>query len=309
MAPARAAPPAADWRGRALGAPGHIRVVHPHDRHARRVLAHCQAEIERLERLFSLHRPDSALVLLNASGVCARPDADFLALLERAQSLSALTDGAFDVSVQPLWQLYSHHFARTPHAQHGPQPGAVEQALRRVGWQRIVAGSTRIELPPGMALTCNGIAQGYITDRVTELLRDAGFEHVLVQLGEARALGRAAPQREWRLGLADPHAPWQLAGRVALRERALATSGGYGTPLSADGTHHHLFDPSSGRSASAQAGVSVLAPQATLADALATAFTVLPVERSLVIARSMPGVAVRLTDAGGGVRALRWPAG
>ena len=307
LAPAVAAPPAAEWHGRALGAPGRIRLVHPQDRRARRVLAQCRAEIERLERLFSLHRPDSALVRLNASGACPRLDGDFLALIERAQSLSALTGGAFDISVQPLWQLYSQHFARTPQARHGPPPDAVEQARRRVGWQRITAGSARIELPPGMALTCNGIAQGYITDRVTELLRDAGFEHVLVQLGEARSLGRAAPQRDWRLGLVDPTAPWQLAGHVALRERALASSGGYGTPLSADGEHHHLFDPTSGRSAHAHAGVSVMAPQATLADALATAFAVLPAERSLALAQPMPGVALRLTDAAGGVRALRWP--
>ena len=126
-----------------------------------------------------------------------------------------------------------------------------------------------------MAVTLNGVAQGYITDRVADLLRGRGFENVLVELGEVRALGR-------RAGLGalggpaspTPKDPSAVLLELPLLDAALATSGGYGTWFDPAHRHHHIFDPATGRSAHRHATVSVTAPRAMVADALSTALTV-----------------------------------
>ena len=119
-----------------------------------------------------------------------------------------------------------------------------------------------------MAVTLNGVAQGYITDRVADLLRGRGFENVLVELGEVRALGRCADLEPWRAGIADPEDPSAVLLELPLLDSALATSGSYGTWLDPAHRHHHIFDPATGRSAHRQAMVSVTAPRAMVADAL-----------------------------------------
>jgi len=128
----------------------------------------------------------------------------------------------------------------------------------------------------GMAVTLNGIAQGYVTDRVAALLRAHGMDHVLIDLGETRALGAHPDGRPWRVGLADPGDPDRIAEQVPLADMALATSGGYGTRFEASGRHNHLIDPRSGICAPADRSVSVVAPDATTADAASTALSLLP---------------------------------
>ena len=129
-------------------------------------------------------------------------------------------------------------------------------------------------LRPGMAVTLNGIAQGYITDRVAELLRAAGFASVLVQLGETVAGAPRSEGRPWRVGIPDPFAPDRVLETLDAVEVAIATSSGRATRFDAAGRHHHLFDPATGRSADRYASVTVVAARATTADALSTALAV-----------------------------------
>jgi thiamine biosynthesis lipoprotein len=158
---------------------------------------------------------------------------------------------------------------------------------------------------PGMAMTLNGIAQGYVTDRVADLLRANGIENVLVDLGETRAVGEHPDARPWAIGLADPFDPTNYGEVVELVDRALATSGGYGTRFSADGKHHHLFHPASGKSANHNASVSVLAAHATTADALSTALFVAQPDIAERVVAELPEVEVYLTDADANVRHLK----
>jgi thiamine biosynthesis lipoprotein len=164
-----------------------------------------------------------------------------------------------------LWRLYADHFARNPEDRDGPDPKAVAAALATVDFRRLDVGPERITLgAEGMAVTLNGIAQGYITDRVAGLLRRAGVRDVLIQLGETRALGHRPDGRPWRIGIADPRAPERIARRLPLANRAVATSGGYGARFDRLGRHHHLFDPATGRSAGHYLAVSVIAADATM---------------------------------------------
>ena len=129
-----------------------------------------------------------------------------------------------------------------------------------------------------MGLTLNGIAPGYMTDRIVELLKNEGLDHALVDLGEIRAIGARADHEPWRVGIRDPFDGQRIALELPLADQALATSGGYGFRFDQTGCFHHIFDPKSGACPHAYASVSVFAPTATGADALATACFLLPLD-------------------------------
>ena len=110
------------WTGTSLGSPSQLLLYH-HDRAAAtRIARECAAEIERLERIFALYRTDSEITRLNRDGRIELPSLDLLTVIARCQNLSALSNGAFDVTVQPLWTLYAAHFfgnaASPPGGQH-----------------------------------------------------------------------------------------------------------------------------------------------------------------------------------------------
>ncbi len=270
--PARAAPNLHRWRGTALGAEASILLHHPDGAVANRLIAGAMDEIARLEKVFSLYRADSALVTLNRDGVLHGPPLDLVALLARCRHFAEASDGAFDVTVQPLWRLYANHFAAPGADPAGPAAADIADILRLVDFSAVDVGPARIALGrAGMALTLNGIAQGYITDRVADLLRAGGLENVLVHLGETRAVGRHPSGRPWRAGLPD-----HGSRTIDLVDSAMATSAGHGTPFDSSGRHHHILDPGTGRSATRTAAVTVVARSATTADAASTALSVMP---------------------------------
>lgn len=298
--------PVRTWRGVALGADSVIQLAHPDPAEADRLIALCLEEVARLERVFSLYRTDSALVRLNRDGVLDAPPADLVRLLSEAVAFSRRTDGAFDPTVQPLWQLYAGHFARPGADPAGPPEAVLRAARNLVDHRKLRVEPGRVAFAArGMAVTLNGIAQGYVTDRVSERLRAEGMTDVLVDLGEIRALGHHPSGRPWSVGLADPLMDGRNAGTLEIADRAVATSGGYGTPFDPAGRFTHLFDPATGGCAREWLAVTVLAPDATTADALSTALSVAPEARAAVLLDRFPGTAARLTRRDGSVLALR----
>ena len=272
------------WRGTALGSPSYIIVAHPDHGVAEKAIAECVAEIERLEKQFSLYRGDSEIARLNRDGRLEAPSCDLLALLSQCQRFYELSGGAFDVTVQPLWEVYAAHFfgSRLP-PPNGPEPTVIEQALTLVGWQNVEVTSRCITLArQGMGLTLNGIAQGYLTDRIADILRTNGCDRILADMGrsEIRLVGHRPDGQAWRIGLADPRAPDRVAVTLNLADRCISTSGGYGTTFEATGRYHHLFDTRTGTSAAHYIAVSVIAASTMVADALSTSLYVTPPERS-----------------------------
>ncbi len=283
------------WTGSALGADAMLQIQHPDPATADRLIAMSLAEVARLERVFSLYRPDSALVQLNRHGSLENPPTDLVRLLSASAQFNALTGGAFDATVQPLWAVYAAR-RLTPA---GPSPADLAAALASVGHDGVEIAPRRIRfIRPGMAVTLNGIAQGYITDRVVERLKDAGMAHALVDMGETRAIGGHPDGSAWQVGLADPGNPVRPFDRIPLLDQAVATSGGYGTPLDPAGRFNHIFDPASGRTSWRFRSVSVIAADATTADALSTAFSVMPLERSQSVIDQLGVRAVFLDDDG-----------
>lgn len=275
-APVRAAH---EWRGVALGAPASLRLVGLERAEARRLVAAALAEVERLERIFSLYRPHSALARLNAAGRLAHPPHDLVALLDVCRHVHAVSGGAFDPTVQPLWRVMAAHFARPGADPAGPPRHRLEAARRLVGFDGVAVSSAEVSFArAGMALTLNGIAQGWITDRVAERLRREGLRDVLVAMGEIRVHGRRPDGAPWRVGIEG------RSETLTLAEGAVATSSAAGTRF-APGLHH-LFDPATGASAP-ERSVTVTAANATLADAASTALAVLPPARWGMVARAL----------------------
>lgn len=295
------------WRGVALGADASLTIAHPDPAEADRLIALSLEEVARLERVFSLYRPDSALRRLNRDGWLDAPPADLVRLLSEAAAFGRGTGGAFDPTVQPLWQLYAGHFERDNTDPAGPPKNAVRAARALVDVHALQVEPGRVAFASkGMAVTLNGIAQGYITDRVTERLKAEGMGNVLVDMGELRALGHHPSGRPWTVGLADPTNPDRSTATVELTDGAMATSGGYGTRFDAAGRFTHLFDPASGACAAHWLAVTVQAADATTADALSTALSVVPADRAAAILAAYPGVTARFTRPDG--RILRLPA-
>ena len=283
-----AAPAPVRWRGIAMGARAELILAHPDRKKAETALQVVHDEIRRLESVFSLYDPRSALSQLNKASVLHSPPLDLIRCLDDASAISRVTDGAFDVTVQPLWQLYARHFAKAATRSDGP--GAAELAAARalVDHKAVQIDPERIYFSkPGMAVTLNGIAQGYITDRAADLLKAHGFENVLIDLGETRGMGQRHDGDDWRVGIKAPDGSGKLIEKLELRNKAIATSGGYGTRFTADGVHHHLFDPKTGRSTDKWTSMSVIADDATRADALSTAFSSLPESRIRQVSADM----------------------
>jgi len=288
------------WRGSALGAQVSIEIHHPDRAEAERLVERCVLDVQRLEQQFSLYRADSAISSLNRTGILVAPDADMVALLKASLRFAGITGGAFDPTVQPLWQLYADHFASARPDGEGPSPGLLAEALAKVGYRGLLVGEDRIALPRrGAAITLNGIAQGYATDRAVERLRQAGLSTTLVNMGEIRAIGTRADGTPWRVGLADPVRPGALIETVDLVDRAVATSAGAGFRFDSKGRFTHLFDPATGRSPQRYRSVSVMAPTATEADALSTAFSLMPLPDIADIVAVRPKVQARIADSTG----------
>ena len=307
LAASAASPAPTVWKGVAMGAVASMTLVHPDRAHARAMIERCMAEVERLESVFSLYRADSALSRLNAAGRLDHPPAELVELLSFALSLAQASGGAFDPSVQPLLRLYFDHFSRPGASPQGPSAEAIARARQGVGFADVEVAMAGIRLGrPGAAITLNGVAQGFITDRVADMLQANGFGNVLINLGEGRALGHRQDGGAWRAAVVDPADPRRTLFELPLgddrgRYPALASSGGYGTRFGSDPAVHHLLDPGTGRSANHHAAVSVAARRATLADGLSTTLSVLPPARRLRLLADHPSVHAWFVDAAGHV--------
>ncbi|WP_134726733.1 FAD:protein FMN transferase [Paracoccus luteus] len=257
----RAAPaaPVTQWRGVALGAEARLILAHPD---ADRMVAAALDELARLEAIFSLYRPGSELMRLNQAGALDAPSAEMVELLSLAGLVHRATGGRFDPTIQPLWAAYAQAGAA------GRAPTAADRAaaLARTGWEGVALAPGRVALDrPGMALTLNGIAQGYVTDRVSARLTGMGMTDLMCAMGEIAATGHAPDGGDWPVTLTNGRA-------VPLRGRALASSAPRATCFDRAGRLGHIIDPRSGLPSDRPlALVSVSAPSAALADALSTA--------------------------------------
>lgn len=257
--------PRTTWRGRALGADASITLVGDG---AAPALAAARDAIRRAEAAFSLFDPASALSRLNAAGRLTAPPPDMLALMAEVAALHAISGGAFDPTVQPLWRLMADTRGR-------PDASDLARARALVGWRHVRVDPGEIAFDrPGMALTFNGVAQGFATDRAAAALAAHGFGHALVNAGEWRGIGGP-----WRLGAED-----QV---LRLQNRAAATSEPGALRFGAGGAGH-ILSPF-GADSIGFARVTVIADAAARADGLSTALCAAGPGRAAAIMAGSPG--------------------
>ncbi|WP_228894942.1 FAD:protein FMN transferase [Pseudoduganella aquatica] len=276
-----------------------VTVAHDDGAQAQAAMAAALHEAQAVDKLMSIYHPASQVFRLNRDGALTEPDARLLVVLAQARALSQLTDGAFDVTVQPLWLAYSEA------AQRGLLPDAqvLRQARSRVGWRNLSFRRSEARfLLPGMSITLNGLAQGYAADLALAALRRHGIRNALLDTGEFAASGMKAPGQLWALGIRDPRDSQSCTDIVLARDRCIATSGDYEAVFTQDRVHHHIFDPERGDSPPELAGVTVLAPSALLADGLSTAFMVMGVKKSHALAGRLPGIDLLTVDKQGNAR-------
>jgi len=257
-------------RGQALGTEVTLTAWHKDREESDHALREAFAELDRVESILSLYCPESQLCQLNQGGHLARAHPYLLGVLQLARVVSQQSNGAFDVTIQPLW--LAHDQAR----QEGRELSSERLAIARdnVDWRQIRIEGQAVHLDmPGMALSLNGIAQGFAVDRVRDVLQQQGITHALIDTGEFGSLGHGPTSKPWRVGIEDPSSLGVLAEEVTLDGRCLATSGNL--PQLKERGRNHILDPRSGNPVHRWASVSVIADSAMLADALSTALSVL----------------------------------
>lgn len=263
---------------RAMGSPCSLRLYCDSPQQFDQALLASRHELERLEAKYSRFRADSLLSRINASaGHGIEVDAETAALLDYACQAHAQSLGLFDPSAGTLYQAWDFKAGRKP------ANSELEPLLAKVGWHKLAWSNPRLRLPEHMQLDFGGFVKEYAADAVARLLREAGHQHGLIDLGGDIVVLGATPDAEpWRVGLRDPRAPDQALIKLAVSQGAIASSGDYERFFVQDGVRYcHILNPRTGWPAQGVAGVSVLAAQCLIAGTACTVAMLLGAEQGL----------------------------
>jgi len=267
------------------------------------------AVLAELNARMSTYDPDSELSRFNADGTTEwfPVSVELVRLVDQALAVSRLTDGAFDVTVGPLVNLWG--FGPEAHPDAIPPQAEIDAARARVGWHLL---HVRDEPPalrkdrPDVYVDLSAIAKGHGVDRVAELLEAKGLDDYLVEIGgELRGRGLNAEGAPWRIAIERPDSGRRAPLRVvALKDHGMATSGDYRNFFEVAGKRYsHSIDPATGRPVDHQlASVTVVGERCGEADAWATAFLVLGPERGVALANELGLAALFVERLGGELR-------
>ena len=311
-----------------MGSRFEVTAVHDREAVAREAVEAAWAEIDRLEAMISSWREDSETSTVNRhAGIRpVRVSPELFRLIRRAVKVSELTGGAFDITfagVGDLWDFRSGERqpgarASPPAAAEGGQQNApaarpapalpseeqIAAALQHVGYRRIVLDEEKGTVflnDPGARIGFGAIGKGYAANRAVFVLKEHGVRGGLVSAGgDLVAFGRREDGEPWSIAIAHPRDPKRVLARIPLTEQAVVTSGDYEQYFIHDGRRYsHIIDPRTGWPATGLQAVTVICPDAELADALATAAFVLGIEEGLALVERMEGVeALFVTETG-----------
>jgi thiamine biosynthesis lipoprotein len=260
------------------------------------------ARFKELDRIMSDYDPDSELMQLCATSGPGKPVAvsnDLFRVLQRSQALAEQSEGAFDVTVGPIVNLW--RIARR--RKEPPAADRLQAALDKVGYQklRLDPEARTVELlQPGMRIDLGGIAVGYTVDEAMRIFRDRGLTHVLIDAAGDIGVGDPPPGRDaWRIEIE----PLGLSDRpplvLELKNCAVTTSGDASKFVEFNGVRYsHIVDPKTGYGLTRRTSATVIAPDCTTADSLATTLNVLGPERALQVVAERPGVETSIETIG-----------
>ena len=252
------------------------------------------AEMDRLARLFNRYDPTSPIGVLNAEGrVDGLPD-EVVDVLDQSRRFHALSGGTFDITVKPVVDLFRDHFGRLG----APPPDEeIEKHLTLVDAQGVrVDGRTATLARPGMGVTLDGIAKGYIIDSCARVLEKAGVAHGLINAGgDIQAIGTKADGRGWTVAIRNPQGGRHV-DEIRLTHGGVATSGDYEVYFDREKLWHHIVTPWTGRSPITCSSVTIRTDVNTRADALSTAVFVMGPKDGVHFADRVPGIECLVVD-------------
>ncbi len=243
-------------------------------------------EIRRVEQLMTTWKMDTPLARVNAraGSTSAQVPKELLDLVEEAKTISALTNGKFDISFASMGGLWDF---KNPHPKL-PDPREVKKRLPLIDYQAILIDHKKstIKLDKiGMKISLGAIAKGYGVDRVSHILKEHGFNDFIIFGGGDLFISGKKGDRPWRVGIQDPRNRSRYFARIALeKDSAVVTSGDYEKFFTIKGKrYHHIIDPATGFPAKNTMSVTVIAGTVARADAFATGIFVLGPEKGMAL--------------------------
>jgi thiamine biosynthesis lipoprotein len=239
------------------------------------------SEMQRWINILDHRSATSEVGQLNQAGQLAAPSPELLYVIDQALSISAITQGAFDITIKPILDAFRDGLPIT------------DSMKSLVGYQFIHYDNDQLHFnQKGVQVTLDGIAKGAVIDAGVAVLSDQGFENVLVEAGgDLMAAGNRGAVEQWRIGLKNPRASEkEFISVIGLVNQAAATSGDYQYYFSDDYSLNHIIDPFTFKSPTELASVTVLAPTAMEADGFSTAIMVMGSEKGLELAEHLPEI-------------------
>lgn len=279
-----------------------ITAIHSSKDEAEHAIGLAWEEIERLSRLLSRHDSSTPVSQLNSSGTLPQAPPELLEVVARSLYYHRLTGGAFDITVKPLVDLFRERFA----AEVTPSEAEISALLPRVGSDKLkisFAGGDISFARKGMGITLDGIAPGYIVDRVSALLAAQGIvNHLINCSGDIRTSGTAAKGKPWTVAIQDPAKKKAYPEVLAMTTGAISTSGSYEVFYDREKIFHHIVTPQTGHSPRLTTSVTVRALSVMDADALATGIMVMPPKEGIRLVDSQSGNACFMVGQDGSFR-------
>lgn len=246
------------------------------------------AKINYLDSLLSVFTPASELTRLNEEKrVKASPE--LLEAVTKSLEVAKLSQGAFDISIHPLVELWGFYKKKKP--PQFPEAAQIKKARDLVDYRKIVVKADSIIIPRDMMIDLGGIAQGLAVDMVMQTLREHGIKSALVNVGgEVMAIGRKPNGAQWHVAIKDPRGPG-VTKVIPLENQAMSTSGDYEKFFMIKGRRYaHIIDPRTGMPAQGCISVTITAGTTAYADALATAAFVLGAKKAKDLLENLPDV-------------------
>ena len=273
----------------AMGTLVSVCALHSSITQAEEAIGRAFEEMDRLIGLFNRYDEASAISCLNQESVLSGAPPEVCRVLEEALRFHRLSHGAFDVSVKPLVDL----FRGCPIDQEPSDPPHREllAAMSLVGSQQIELSDRDIRFRrPGMGITLDGIAKGYIVDQMAAVLDRQAVNNYLINAGgDIRTSGTKERGQPWTIAVQDPDKRGRFPDVIRVGNGAVATSGSYEIYFDRDRSFHHIVNSKTGRSPARSVSVSVIAPTAIVADALATSVFVMDPTESVRWIETLPG--------------------
>jgi FAD:protein FMN transferase len=244
-------------------------------------------EIKKIESELNIYNEDSELSRLNRNKILEYPSGDLKINIDRSLYYSNLSTGAFDITVQPILDLYNRSFIEKNSA---PSGEMISRELKKVDYKRVIIKDQEIKIGDNQSITLGGIAKGYAVEKAVEILRRYNITMALVDAGgNMRALGRK-PDGVWNVAMADPRDTNNYITIIPLENNAVSTSGDYERYFDDKMEYHHIINPKTGYSATGLISVTIVMDNAFDADALSTAVFVLGKEKGMDLIEFLPGV-------------------